>query len=104
LDVRRPALEGDAVGELPPEMDLGLVLDGHNALVSRYQPAENAHQRGLPGAGAAGHQHVQAPEDGRLQERSQRRRQETSCREGLESSEPARRMAPDGDGKRARWW
>ena len=70
--VGRARLQRNAVGQLAPEVQLRLVLDGDQPLGLRDQPAEHAHERGLAGAGAAGHQDVEASSHRGFQERRQR--------------------------------
>ena len=65
FDVGRAGLEPHHVRLLQHE--LGRVLDGDDALVGRDVAREDVEQRGLAGAGAAGHQHV---EPGRAPRRS----------------------------------
>ena len=57
LDVRRPRLEADPVRQL--DLQLGRVLDRHEALARRYEPRKQVEQRRLAGAGAAGDDDVQ---------------------------------------------
>jgi hypothetical protein len=51
LDVRGARLEGDHV--LLAQLELGCVLDGHDALVVRDEGRQNVEHRRLAGAGTA---------------------------------------------------
>src|SRR5438309_11508109 len=70
FDVRRPAFQRNAVRKLAPQMQLGLILDGDDALVLAKQTRQHPHERGLTGAGAARHQTVQPSCYSRLEKRT----------------------------------
>src|SRR5437899_5531668 len=65
--VWRPALQRDAVVELAPQVQLGLVLDGYHTFVRADEAGKHSHESRLACAGPSGDEDVQPPGDGRLQ-------------------------------------
>jgi len=53
LRVGRPPLQRDAVGQLAPEMQLGLVFDRDDTLVGSDEAGQHAHECRLSGARTA---------------------------------------------------
>ena len=100
LGVRRAAFERDAVGQVAPQVELGLVFDGDDPLVGRDVAREHAHEGGLARAGAAGDQDVEPSLDRCLEERDDRVWQESRPLERLEGGKTIRRVPADGHAHR----
>ena len=81
FDVLAAHLQGDAVGQLPIQQQLGHFLDGDDALVERGdRGAQRIQQGGLAGAGWTADQDVHAGLDRRVQELGRGRGQAAQLR------------------------
>src|SRR5438309_2351444 len=84
-------------------MELGLVLDGDDTLVSTYEPRQNSHEGGLACTCATRYQDVEPGSDCSLEKPDQLLRQEPRGRQCIEVAEPIRWMPPDGDAHGPSW-
>jgi hypothetical protein len=96
LDVRRPRLEPDDVPLA--QLELGSVLDRHDALAPGNEAREDVEQRRLAGAGSSGHDDVEPCGHGAAQEVEHRPRERFAVHQVV-GAEAIRAKAPDGHGR-----
>src|SRR5258708_10226344 len=71
LGVGQATLQRDAVRELTPKMQLGLVFNRDDALVLSDEPGEHTHERRLACACSARYEDVEPRGDGSLEKRDE---------------------------------